>query len=407
MKVKGGYKDTEVGVIPNDWKVVPIGDLVTEFRGGASLKPSDFTKAGVKVLPKRGVGRTGWLQIRNGDQKYCSPEYAAANYRNQVDETFTIIVLRDLVPSGPSIGLMVQIKDKDTYVLAQGVYGFKIKNSVIPRYLVHLSNTQWYRKLMKSIMVGSTQVHITNTAFKQVQIPLPPLSEQQALVTALSDVDSLITSLDKLIAKKKLIKKAAMQQLLTGNTRLPGFSGEWEENKLGDIAEIVMGQSPSSAHYNTKSVGLPLIQGNADIFNRKTIKRNFTTEVTKLGHCGDILMSVRAPVGEISRAIFDFCIGRGVCAIRFPNDFIYFALIERESSWTRLSKGSTFDSVSSKDVNNLTIKLPKDKKEQVAIADVISDLDTEIVALKQRREKTRLLKKGMMQELLTGRIRLI
>jgi type I restriction enzyme S subunit len=93
---------------------------------------------------------------------------------------------------------------------------------------------------------------------------------------------------------------------------VPGFHREWEVKRLGDVAEIVMGQSPSSSNYNASGAGLPLIQGNADIKNRKTITRMFTTQITKRGKSGDILMSVRAPVGEISRAGFDVCLGRGV-----------------------------------------------------------------------------------------------
>ena len=222
MEVRPGYKQTEVGVIPDDWEVLPMHELVTELRGGAALKPSDFTRVGVKILPKGGVGRTGWLSIKGNDLQYCTPSYAAAHRNNQVDRSYTIVVLRDLVPSGPSIGLIVQIKDVETFVLAQGVYGFKANQITDSRYLVQLSHTRWYRRLMNSIMVGSTQVHITNTAFRSARVPVPALHEQQAIATALSDVDALLAGLDRLIAKKRDLKQAAMQQLLTGHTRLPG-----------------------------------------------------------------------------------------------------------------------------------------------------------------------------------------
>ena len=118
-------------------------------------------------------------------------------------------------------------------------------------------------------------------------------------------------------------------------------------------------------------------------------------------------MSVRAPVGEVSRTLFDVCLGRGVCAIRFPNDFLYHCLILLESSWAKHSKGSTFDSVNSTDVRAVEISLPADSSEQVAIAAVLSDMDAELSALEARRDKTRALMQAMMQELLTGRTRLI
>ncbi len=230
---------------------------------------------------------------------------------------------------------------------------------------------------------------------------------KRAIATALSDVDALLGGLDRLIAKKHDLKQAAMQQLLTGQTRLPGFHGEWEVKRLGDVAEIVMGQSPSSAYYNTRGNGLPLIQGNTDVSNRKTVPRVFTTEVTKRARAGDILMSVRAPVGEVSHVTFDACLGRGVCAIRFPNNFLYHYLVFLEPTWAKHSKGSTFDSVNSNDVKAVEIEFPMDVDEQAVIASVLSDMDAELAALEARRDKTRDLKQAMMQELLTGKTRLV
>lgn len=118
-------------------------------------------------------------------------------------------------------------------------------------------------------------------------------------------------------------------------------------------------------------------------------------------------MSVRAPVGEIARAVFDVCLGRGVCAIRYPNDFLYHALIAKESTWAKHSKGSTFDSVNSTDVKAFEIELPTDREEQTAIAAILSDMDAELFALEAKLVKARQVKQGMMQELLTGRIRLV
>ena len=118
-------------------------------------------------------------------------------------------------------------------------------------------------------------------------------------------------------------------------------------------------------------------------------------------------MSVRAPVGEVSRAVFDVCLGRGVCAIRYDNDFMYHCLIYLEPTWAKHSKGSTFDSVNSADVKALEIQLPPTLPEQTAIAAVLTDMDAELALLAQRLAKTRDLKQGMMQELLTGRTRLM
>jgi type I restriction enzyme S subunit len=181
---------------------------------------------------------------------------------------------------------------------------------------------------------------------------------------------------------------------------------EWEVKQLGEIAKITMGQSPKSVFYNINGDGLPLIQGNADIENRKTIIRTFTSSITKKGKNGDIIMSVRAPVGEIARATFDCCLGRGVCAVSYKNDYLYHYLIHFEKFWAKLSKGSTFDSINSKEVNELEIALPKLDEEQRAIASALNDVDALIAALEQLITKKRNIKQGAMQQLLTGKKRL-
>jgi type I restriction enzyme S subunit len=282
-----------------------------------------------------------------------------------------------------------------------------IKSLAHPAYYCQYFNSKIGMNAFKEIETGTTMKHLNVGDMLQLLVPVPPIAEQQAIAEALLDMDTLISNLDQLIAKKRNIQQAAMQQLLTGQRRLPGFRGAWEIKQLGDIVELIMGQSPSSSNYNRHGDGLPLIQGNADIADRITIKRIFTTELTKLGKCGDILLSVRAPVGEVARAAFDVCLGRGVCAIRGGAEFLYHYLISIESSWARLSKGSTFDSINSAELRTLELRLPPTQAEQSAIATILSDMDTELTALEARREKARQLKQGMMLELLTGRIRLV
>lgn len=298
---------------------------------------------------------------------------------------------------------------KNTFVYPDLMMRLRFARRATGEWFWRYANSARGRAYYRSVAAGSTgsMPKISGEALRNMPVPVPPLPEQEAIAEALSDADALIKSLEQLLAKKRQVKQGAMQELLTGKKRLPGFSGKWEVKRLGELAEIVMGQSPSSAYYNSKGDGLPLIQGNADISGRQTIKRFFTTEVTKRGRSGDILMSVRAPVGEISRAVFDVCLGRGVCAIRYPNDFLYYALIAKEPTWARLSKGSTFDSVNSTDVKSFEIKMPTEKPEQAAIAAILSDMDAEIAALEAKLAKARQLKQGMMQALLTGRIRLV
>lgn len=180
---------------------------------------------------------------------------------------------------------------------------------------------------------------------------------------------------------------------------------DWEVKELENIAGIKMGQSPNSFNYNTKGIGLPLIQGKADILGRKTVTSTFTTEITRTCKAGDLIMTVRAPVGYISKALFDACIGRGVCSIRYKNDFLYYYLILQESNWESLSKGSTYDSINSYDVKVLKVPLPP-LPEQTAIANALTDIDALIESLEKLITKKRNIKQGAMQQLLTGKKRL-
>lgn len=277
---------------------------------------------------------------------------------------------------------------------------------VNPVFLGFILNTQTVIQQRMQRAQGDAVVHISSESLKTIEISLPKYSEQCKIAAALLDIDTLIVNLENLIEKKKAIKRGVMQELLTGRKRLKGFNDTWIEAKLGDISTITMGQSPASQYYNNLK-GLPLIQGNADIENRKTIIRFRTEQCTKMAERGDIIFTVRAPVGTVARATSDCCLGRGVCSIRYENDFLYYYLEFIENTWSSVSTGSTFDSINSTELNKFTIKLPISLREQQAIAEILSDMDTEIEALIQKLEKSRQIKQGMMQELLTGRIRLL
>lgn len=190
------------------------------------------------------------------------------------------------------------------------------------------------------------------------------------------------------------------------NTEIPS---DWEVKELGKIALVNMGQSPDSENYNEIEEGLPLIQGNADIRNRKSFKRYFTTQLTKVCDEGDLILSVRAPVGSIGEASFKSCIGRGVCALK-PNkvdkEYLYQLLLNSEDKWKKIEQGSTFTAVSSDDVRKFKLLVPKNEVEQKAIAQVLSTADAAIHTTEKLIAQKELRKKWLMQQLLTGKKRL-
>ena len=185
------------------------------------------------------------------------------------------------------------------------------------------------------------------------------------------------------------------------DTKIGRIPKDWEIKQLASICDIVMGQSPSSESYNENDTGLPLVQGNADIKSRITKPRIYTSQITKISEVDDIIMTVRAPVGAIAKSNIKSCIGRGVCALRvksIDNEFLYQMLIEKETSWIRLEQGSTFSAVNSKDIKTFKIALPP-LPEQQKIAAILSTVDEQISTTDKIIEKSKELKKGLMQKL--------
>lgn len=186
--------------------------------------------------------------------------------------------------------------------------------------------------------------------------------------------------------------------------RFPEFvkEGEWAEKPLKNLAKITMGSSPKSASYNENKIGLPLLQGNADIKDRLSAPRIYTSEITKECEIGDILLSVRAPVGTVAKSIHHACIGRGISGIRAENnnsqEFLYQWLFSFESAWKNISQGGTFDAVNSDDIRNLKVPIPE-AQEQQKIASCLSSLDELIAAHNDKLNALKDHKKGLLQNL--------
>ena len=182
--------------------------------------------------------------------------------------------------------------------------------------------------------------------------------------------------------------------------RFKGFSGEWEESKLNEKAFITMGQSPVSSSYNENSIGLPLIQGNADCKERKTSPRIFASQFTKECFINDIVMTVRAPVGYVSKSLHHACIGRGVCSIKSKEDgeFLFQFLINYENQWLKFSQGSTFTAVNSDDIKNLNLIIPN-HNEQTKIGDYFQQLDKLIEQKEKKYQKLKQFKKAMLDKM--------
>jgi type I restriction enzyme S subunit len=177
---------------------------------------------------------------------------------------------------------------------------------------------------------------------------------------------------------------------------------DWVEKKLGEIITVFMGQSPESRAYNENGDGLYLIQGNADIVERKTVPRFWTNSITKTCEIGDIILTVRAPSGYVAISTHQACIGRGVCAIKCKSgtvkDFIYQFLLWFEPRWVGIEQGSTFTAISADDIKSLSISVPT-QEEQQKIAGFLTALDDKINLIKNQLEQTKLFKKSLLQRM--------
>tara|TARA_R110002012_G_scaffold279098_1_gene467011 strand:+ start:9112 stop:10320 length:1209 start_codon:yes stop_codon:yes gene_type:complete len=289
--------------------------------------------------------------------------------------------------------------------------GFIIRGKKIgeydPYFMHLLLKSSSARKEITSKSGGSTRYNVGQSTLSSVQLYFPnKIEEQQKIASFLTAVDTKINQLTKRKALLEQYKKGVMQKIFSQEIRFKDDNGndypEWEERRLGEVATINMGQSPESSSYNSEGIGYYLIQGNADISNRKTTPRNFTSKPTKLCDIGDLILTVRAPVGAVAKSNHKACIGRGVCSIKNKTissiEFIYHFLLGYEKRWTRLEQGSTFSAVSGKDIKSIEIKLPS-IREQTKIADFLSALDNKVETVTTQIENTTIFKKGLLQQM--------
>ena len=285
-------------------------------------------------------------------------------------------------------------------VLGRGVAAVK-GNEFIFQLLSRMKQSNYWSKLS----TGSTFESINSNDIKSAEIYLPSMEEQQAIGSLFRTLDDLLTSYKDNLANYHSLKATMLAKMFpkAGQTvpeiRLDGFEGEWEAKILSRVTNITMGQSPKSENYTDNPNDYILVQGNADIKNKQVVPRLWTTEVTKMAEIGDIILTVRAPVGDIGKTDYNVVIGRGVAAIK-GNDFIFYTLEKMKMTgfWNRFSTGSTFDSISSNDIKEAIIQIPT-LKEQQAIGAYFSNLDNLINSYQEKIFQLETLKKKLLQDM--------
>lgn len=382
MAVRQGYKQTEVGVIPEDWDVKPLGEIGDVRMCKRVLKHQTREEGDVPFYKIGSFGGTADAFI---------PQSLFDDFRRKYSFPRKGDVL---ISAAGTIGRTVIYDGSPAYFQDSNIVWIDNDESKVTNtFLWHSYQvTKW------SVSHGGTVARLYNDNLKtKIHIAIPKLSEQRAIASALSDVDALLSGLDRLIAKKRDLKQAAMQQLLTGQTRLPGFEGDWLVRQLGDVAPLQRGFDLPNP--NLRPGPYPVIYSNGVLNHHASYQVEGPGVVT--GRSGTI-----GKVTYVEGAYWPHNTALWVTDFKNNNPRFVFYLYSY-IDFGRFATGSGVPTLNRNDIHSLNVAIPATNKEQTAIATFLSDMDTELAALEARREKTRLLKQGMMQELLTGKTRLI
>jgi type I restriction enzyme S subunit len=388
--VPAGYKQTEVGVIPEGWEVstvgrefeIKLGKMLDAERNVGVPKPYlgnravQWNRIDISDLPIVPMSRTDIdrFRLHKGDLLACEGGEVgrAAIWEAPIAECYYQKALHRLRPlRGFNSQLMVAL-------------------------LKHWSDRGWIANYVTQTSIA----HLPREKFMEMPMPVPPSAEQEAIAVALSDADALIESLEQLLVKKRQLKQGAMQELLTGKKRLPGFSGEWEVKRLGDVATLY--QPVTISAQQLVESGFPVYGANGIVgYYDKTNHETWQVTVTCRG----------STCGTINRTV-DRCWITGNAMVlncdhneSISKEFFFHLLSNQDLSVCITGTGQP--QIVRAPLAAFEVSLPSTVAEQSAIAAILSDMDAEIAALEAKLAKARQLKQGMMQELLTGRVRLI
>lgn len=416
--MKTGYKQTEIGVIPEDWEARNFGDVTTSCSSGATPyrgRP-EYYKGNVKWITS---GELNYNLITDTIEHISDEAVKNTNLRIHPVGTFLIaITVLEAAGTRGSCGIVGSPSTTNQSCMA--IYPTsELLTSYLYHYYVYRGNELAFRYCQ-----GTKQQSYTAKLVRLLPIHLPPKQEQTAIAAALSDVDALMGELDKLIAKKQGIKQATMQQLLTGKKRLAGFSGEWEVKPFKDVCWFQEG--PGLRNWQFTKSGIKVINvtnlENGILNLERTDRHISLNEFHKMYEHFEIQENdiVVASSGNSYGKVAvvrnqDLPLLMNTSVIRFKPlkslDYGYLLTFLNSNHFKNqidlMITGGAQPNFGPAHLNKLQIEIPPTIEEQTAIATILSDMDEEINALQKKREKTAQLKQGMMQELLTGRIRLI
>jgi type I restriction enzyme S subunit len=399
MAVKAGYKQTEVGVIPEEWDISPCSAVSERIMVGIVIRPSQYyVKNGVPAFRSANIREEG---INDLDLVFISEASNLVLSKSQT-RTGDVLTVRTGYP-----GTSAVVHSKHAGCNCIDILITRPSDKVDSEWLAIWINSPFGKEQVLRNQGGLAQKHFNVGDLRNLVVALPQLPEQRAIAAVLSDVDALLGGLARLIAKKRDLKQAVMQQLLTGQTRLPGFGGAWEVNTVAELekkklVKLSRGQVISQKDIDHTPGDFPIYSSsihNDGLFGRYG-EFMFDEEL--------ITWSVDGGGNFFHRPRHKFSVTNVCGFMRVETSRIDYRFFAAELQLLHSQKNFDYQSKAHPSVirKEYEVLLPT-LAEQTAIAAVLSDMDAELAALEARREKTRALKQGMMQELLTGRTRLI
>lgn len=419
--VKPGYKQTEIGVIPESWDTITLEDCFAilpnntlsraelNYNGGQIRNihygdilvkfPAvlDCSAEGLPYINKEKVAKASKGFLRDGDLIMADTAEDVI-----VGKSTEVIGIGDSkVVSGLHT---IPCRPKDAEMFA-------------PKWLGYFINHCTYHDQLIPYITGIKVSSVSKSAISSTVIAIPPKPEQKAIAEALSDIDILIVNLEKLIAKKKAIKQGAMQELLTGKRRLSGFTEKWNKIKLGECCGFLSGGTPSKANNEWWNGTIPWISSSdisANDINRIPISRFISQDAlehsaTKLCPVHSVLIVSRVGVGKVAVNCCELCTSQDFTTLvprLHDAHYLAYCLLPIMQEKASQAQGTSIKGITTDDIAEIEVFLPE-KDEQKAIAGVLSDMDMDVQRLEQKLLKCRLIRQGMMSELLTGRIRLV
>ena len=383
----------------DDWEQRKLGESLSFLKDGTHGTHADAVD-GPLLLSAKNI-KDGTVKWDESDRRISQEEYEKihSNFSLKTEDVLLTIV--------GSIGEAAILKDYEGVTFQRSVAFLRPKDDILSDFLYTEIQTPTFQKELESRKSTSAQpgIYLGDLA----EIPLqysPSLDEQKKIGEYFSYLDNLITLYQRECERLQIVKKSMLENMFPKNgervpkIRFSGFTDDWEQRKLGEVAQITMGQSPDGSTYSDTPSDYILVQGNADLKDGWVSPRIWTTQKTKTAAAGDLIMSVRAPAGAMGKTAYDVVLGRGVAGIK-GNEFIYQTLVKMDSNgyWNRLAAGSTFESVNSDAVNNAEIMIPQDMAEQDRIGDYFKQLDSLITLHQHKYENLLKMKKYLLQQM--------